>query len=582
MQWFLIKINKQVDLFLRLIEEHCREGFDKSRYMKCTHVSGFPVLEIGTTSYYEAKYQEEFLEAMTRNILINPLLDFLFKEKKYDIRWQTEELLTYPRGMSNIEQEKECPVEFFIVKNGKYIAYRYTEMDRDLSIESNLPQNFFMDYHKTGVKEIEKWYHVDWAGELFESRTDKQNTNQYKISVQELFEQYFSREIYDIFLERLKAAISVANDILGFYTIKKLRASNLQLFRNEILNSLDGIDHLNFYEVKEKGDISSTRKIVSLDEKDQRLIYEKFYNCGRKYALSGRSKFAQSFTTSEYLKQAFDDSITLDRTAIVCGYIKAVEQLCEHIIFKIIPRIENSIYYPVRNLSEDEIQYLKKQSELRMNTKPWKVLMKDGNQKFFSKDMTMKNMFYFFDENSDVIFELDKSNSWNPIYECMKNYASFDRNGYFHKDNIDDSRVVERIYNNTLLIIYWLLGGVKMSNDIYTNNEMLEIVDNTFDQLYRRVSQRDTLCYKAELENGQILSLLRVMESTNYEFDKDGYLQNAELKFISTLAYPKDYSEYKSRIDNIGKDEEIIIFDRNNIPKSLWVLERDNKLIKLL
>lgn len=35
-----------------------------------------------------------------------------------------------------------------------------------------------------------------------------------------------------------------------------------------------------------------------------------------------------------------------DFTAVVCGYIKSVEQLCESIIFNILPKLGLDLYYP--------------------------------------------------------------------------------------------------------------------------------------------------------------------------------------------------------------------------------------------
>ena len=90
-----------------------------------------------------------------------------------------------------------------------------------------------------------------------------------------------------------------------------------------------------------------------------------------------------------------------------------------------------------------------------------KVLMK-GNQKYFSKDLTMNQMFSFFQNNREKTFDIESEITINQMIKCMKNYCKLDRNGHLHKHNINGPEVMERIRSNTLVISYWLFEGIHM------------------------------------------------------------------------------------------------------------------------
>lgn len=316
------KLDEQIEKFLDQISHACREDFEYDREKKREYVSGFPIFGLAEEKYYHSKSQEEILEWRVRDELVNKIFDYLFNTHGYDIRWRIKDETT--AGYRNEENEKEFPVEFFIVKDGRFLAYRYSAFTVDYSIPDNLPKHFYLSYRQTGVEKIEKWYQIIWD-EVIDGKIEEKFQNQ--ITVEKLFEEYFSKEEFVLYIDKVRKAVASANMLMGFQTIQKLESNNLALFKEKIVNELPDICKMKYWEITKKGSIISKVVNISWEDKDIKKIQNNFETKQRSLALIGSEKFAQSFVTSEYLYRIFKEESVLDYTAVVCGYIKCVEQL---------------------------------------------------------------------------------------------------------------------------------------------------------------------------------------------------------------------------------------------------------------
>lgn len=382
---FEAKLDEQIEKFLDQISSACREGFEYDRKKKRKFTSGFPILGLAEEKYYHSKQQEGILEWRVRDELVNKIFDYLFKIHGYDIRWKLKDYCETSLDR-NEEYEKEFPVEFFIVKDGKFLAYRYSAFTVDYSISDNLSNNFYLVYHQTGVKEIEKWYQIVWDESQSEQLVEK---FQNQITIEKLFEEYFSKEEYELYIDKVQKAVASANMLMGFQTIQKLNSNNLVLFKEKIINEFPDICKMKYREITEKGSVISKEFDIFWKSNDTKQMQNNFDARLGRLALIGGEKFAQSFVTSEYLYRIFKGAEVFDYTAVVCGYIKSVEQLCESIIFNILPKMGLDLYYQARYLKRSEKTVLCTLKELKMD-KPWKVLMKEANQKYFDKDLTIE------------------------------------------------------------------------------------------------------------------------------------------------------------------------------------------------
>ena len=223
-------LNECVDKFLAIMAGMCREGFEYDKEYSCTYKSGFAMFGVADDLYYKSKYQEEYMECMIRNKLINESLNFLFKSHGYDIRWRLKNKCLTTGGFSNKENETIFPVEFFVVIDGKYIAFRYTPFGDDYSIPTKLPSDMKLMYYQTGMETISQWISIDWECKSKEELIDKkskrtildQGSFKKYVSVEELFSTFFSKTEYDVFIQGITKAIEKANKIIGFQTISRL------------------------------------------------------------------------------------------------------------------------------------------------------------------------------------------------------------------------------------------------------------------------------------------------------------------------------------------------------------------------
>lgn len=158
----------------------------------------------------------------------------------------------------------------------------------------------------------------------------------------------------------------------------------------------------------------------------------------------------------------------------------------------------------------------------------------------------------------------------------MINYCNFDRNGYLHKYNIEDQGIVERIRENTLLIHYWLLGATRMTKNPIVNAEILGVIDDSFDKLFRKIVHRHRYKYLIDFGDGVMHKVIKAqLEKPKYYFDKHGHLCDAELIFIYVLDYPDDYAKYYSYLEEHLSEAQKIVINEHNLPKKMWWIEED-------
>lgn len=580
---FRNEIQKHTDSFIFNIESFCRVGFDYDKARAVSDTSGFPIFGLADNLYYKSRYQEGYLEWMVRDQLVNELLNYLFKAYDYDIRWRLNDSCLTTSGFRNKENEEKFPIEFFIIQDGKTTAFQYTLFASDYSIPMNLPDDLLWAYHKIGVKNIDNWVSIDWTGlsrqEILKKyrALKKYEPFQTVISLKDLFEQYFSDEEYDLLLSGICDAVKQANVLLGFQTIPRLVPGNLAVFKDDVLKELSSteFDRLVYQAVDKNGKPSTTCSDGVLESDDYLELNGNFEGQSRYLALTGVSKFATSFITSEYLFGIFKSGTAFDYTSVVCGYIKSIEQLCETIIYDaLLPRHDKNLFIKTVWLEKVELRVLNELGVLKKVDDYNYISMEEENSKYFDRKLTMGQMFYFFDVNKERIFNIDPIKSEPKIYECMKNYLNFDRNGYFHKHNINDFNVAKRIRNNTLLILYWLLGATLLTGDASGDLSLLGVVDDSFDRLYKKIAYQHCFRYLIKLNDGTEHKVVRILLKTvSSGFDENGYLKDAKLTFTEVEQYPDDYFEYYSFVDTLPESKELIVIDRTNIPLEIYMVD---------
>ncbi len=164
----------------------------------------------------------------------------------------------------------------------------------------------------------------------------------------------------------------------------------------------------------------------------------------------------------------------------------------------------------------------------------------------------------------------------------MNNYCSFDRNGYFHKHNITSIDTAKRIKNNTFLILFWLLGATNMYDSIEKNFALLGIDDDSFDRLFRKIAYRKEYRYIMKMSDSVTRKVIRILEVPEYEIDTYGHIQNAKLCFFEVNDYPNNRQEYIQIINSLQRKDTVITISRDHLPEEMYLLDTDDKEIKVL
>jgi len=201
------------------------------------------------------------------------------------------------------------------------------------------------------------------------------------------------------------------------------------------------------------------------------------------------------------------------------------------------------------------------------------VLMEDGNQKYY-KSFTMGEAFTFMRENSRKIFSINNSDNISKICDCLENFCSFDRNGYLHKDNINEYEIVKRIRENAFTIYYWLLGALP---DIANISNRLGIIDYSFDYIFKKIAFRSNYNYILVDKDGKEKKAIRGWDKPEYKFDKNGCLYDCELTLFVITEFPGTPNEYYHMIEEPKVVSDTIKITRENIPFELWLVNNGCK-----
>lgn len=267
-------------------------------------------------------------------------------------------------------------------------------------------------------------------------------------SLQFFFDLMFGPEEYPKFKEYYDKLVASVRDYFGLAIVKTLRPNSLYSYKKTVREHLHEFDFAGHeQELSKKNHISDSQRQV---------IEKQFFDDGYFEALTSKCEFAKCFMTAEWLYDSFHETAgAIDLTAISMGYFKALEQFM----------YEFTGHHTVEKGGSGH------QISLRYKG-PWEPFT-DELHKSQKKKITLGTLAKFLKNrcNLDMLrTEIDKD-----TIEFLRDVLSLttdQRNGYFHKDNIDDWDKVEKDRNLTFTVFYLLLGAYKFGQK---EKEELEI-----------------------------------------------------------------------------------------------------------
>ena len=378
-------------------------------------------------------------------------------------------------------------------------------------------------------------------------------------SLQYFFDVFFGHDEYVLFKQNMNLVSQEIKDYLGFYLIRSLKPNTVNSFRFKLNKELLEIEEL----------IQNTDFYAKMEPSQKDLISYIFFNQDRYQLLLGKSDYALSFMTAEWLYFSLQNVGNIDLTPIVMDYFKSVEQfLLQYLKFHTIEKEGRNIqiYCYDRKFRDLTDEFLD-------NKKNHRLLPLGKLTRFFGfydekkKEYRLKNRF--------LLESKITANTHELIIDAF-NHITILRNGYSHKDNLTDWKKVEEIRNSTYLFYYTFLGAYKLSASELLDMGLIKIQPH--DDIYslnkhmkRRAKNQpltpDKLLTYYIIENG------KVSEPLFYEPDYDVKYDNLGEPIYSGI-YFRDVAT------NIIRK-----YTSENMPNEIWegMLSLDiNEVVKAI
>lgn len=179
---------------------------------------------------------------------------------------------------------------------------------------------------------------------------------------------------------------------------------------------------------------------LMVDKRDFDILEEEFIVKEKYKILFSDNDFAKSFTTAEWLFDNLNFNDLLEKTFLVTGYIKSIEQL---------------MFYFIRESASESDQIGILASSGIVNV--------DVQSKDFYK-ATLGNMLHYMKLYSNRhIFVSELSNTAiNKTIEIVRAWIQEERNGYFHKHNIQTQEIVTEIREKTFVLYFLIISSINI------------------------------------------------------------------------------------------------------------------------
>ena len=458
--------------------------------------------------------------------------------------------------MLELQIEDVYPFEFIIKTQESCIGYRYTcPVWEDKEVRETL-----LRY------KVDKVMVIDWSDADADTSSQEARGVSLKyrsvvkyVSAKEFFLSYLTAKEYDLFVNRIKAAVAEANKEIGFTTIPRLSLSYLNKFKTETVRALSEL-RFNALVFEETGQNSTIRNLLS--PQDYSDMDERFIKQGLYKALVGSEKFAVSFITSEYMYQILKAGGQFDYTAVVCGYIKSIEQLLYKLLKITLDNLDGrQLMIKPADPHDTFVKTIRVKNP--KNRKSWLIPFQMEYEQYF--DITLGSMTWFVNDNETGWYL--SQNGKNTVRRYLFNFSKEDRNEHFHKDNIDSFDEVRRIRNNTLALMYYLIGGYRLTSDLTTDRELLGIYDDTFDRMYLALAEvpKGRLFY-LQFHGEEEIAAYCPYQQERPKYDTNGSLKESSICFVKR----RPNVDYVELMTNRTKEDEIIV-DRNHMPEQIWL-----------
>ena len=561
-------------------------SIDKKFYYQSFYQSDFPIFRPANDVYFKYKYYEDFLEMIIRKYLVNDILISLFSSisiysNTTVLKPKSSKIPHFPAVYNNQEFGEEHLFAFILITADDRIGIRYSKIYRD-----NKEIKKILRRYKVSHIEIIDWTDTENSGDISSKIVPIETSKILNITLHQFILRYFSEEVYQEYICRVREAVKRANREIGFQTIPSLMVRYVSDFKTDFLKALCvmPLSTTRYRQFDEMGNITN-KYYELLNEEDITKIEMRFYENSLCRSLIGDEKFARCFITSEYLYFTFKNKnmVSFDYSAVATGYFKSVELLLDKIREIWLDDIDNY------KLWIDSAYSAKKLKDLRLEKeRDWKIIKK-GKKEITKVRFTPKLKDFFSTEMGSLIWFLYyNSMGWyisdegkKTIRECLLNYNRGCRNKHFHKDIIDITNLesyepIESIRTNTILCIYYLIGGCKLTHSICDDSTVLSVEDDSYDRLYKEINKLPryiTNFYLQFNDNDEVKVHRILVQNHKTEYDKSGRIISP-IRFVIVNDFSDvalhDYDSYDKYYEIVDSKPPFEL-SRDNLPRRAWM-----------
>lgn len=449
----------------------------------------FKILLPTDDAFFQSAARKKMIGIAIREKLVNPTLKELF-QAQWDIDVSVDNssapYLVFP---DNDFLEKSHPFEFIVPTNKGNIGYRYTPVPggNDKKI-----RQWFKQYNLSYI------YTIDWDRDGddfigFKYSEDFPYANKMGcISLRDFFTTYFTAEEYEVCLKAFREAVRQVWNYIDISTVPELSPRYLFEFKQKTCLSLldNKIDELKYYFIERQ----TWQNITDLlPDQIIQSIQSKCFTDGLYKCLYGKSDFAKCFLTAEYLYSIFQHGNNqMEYTSVICGYLKCVEQFLYLIVKSMLSsgQFSNSYILLKGGSSQEE-----RRNQIVIPNPRFANTNSSRNAPLLIKFLPVYESRFNTSIASLVNFLDDNEDAWlipqgrTAICRLLRNFTKNCRNDYFHKDNIKQFSKITPIRSNTICILLLLLGNIKFQESQHVVEDLLEIYDDSFDRLVRKMKE---------------------------------------------------------------------------------------------
>lgn len=244
------------------------------------------------------------------------------------------------------------------------------------------------------------------------------------------FEKYFTIEEYNNFIQYANDFYSKCNNIISYKTVITPTPKTISAFRQKKGQMLKNMDYSKVAAKGKSGELTS-------EEFDK--VKESFINNKMYMAMISSNDYADSFISAEWSYDVYSNSMgELELTGIIAGYLKSIEQL----LFK------------VARFHRDQ--------GIKIKTSQGYQPYTYDNEQIIDSTLGALNEFLTSSEG-----KLARSrNIRGCIRKAIDLWRKYQRNGYFHKDNLysQDNKINE-VRELTLYLYFLILGGISFTSE---------------------------------------------------------------------------------------------------------------------